>query len=120
MARLGRRHKRKMQGTSNYVKKPIPTTLPTHTPSNKRLRLQCKRQGGPDAAIEKSTPFQPEQLQSLHASLRHAINYIYIYLLDAPHEEHWGEGRHNFNPPPKTQTSTTHPPQDPPHTFEDS
>ena len=79
-----------MQGTSNYVKKLIPTTLPTHTPSNKRLRLQCKRQGGPDAAIEKSTPFQPQQLQSLHVSLRHAIYYIYIFLLDAPHKEHWG------------------------------
>ena len=90
MARIGRRHKRKMQGTSNYVKKTTSTTPATHPPSNKRLRLQHKRRGGSDATIAKFAPTEPSELQSQHVSLRHALYYFYVYVLDAPHKNHWG------------------------------
>ena len=119
MARIGRRYKRKMQGTSNYVKKAISTSPATPPPSSKRLRLQFKRQGGPDAVITKFTPFEPSELQSLHVSLRHALYYFYVFVLDAPHKEHWGEGRHNLYSLQKTYTCATHPPKDPPHTISD-
>ena len=81
-----------MQGTSNYVKKTTSTTPATPPPSNKQTRLKNKRQGGVDAAITKFAPTKPSELQSQHVSLRHAIYYFYVYVLDAPHKEHWGGG----------------------------
>ena len=55
MARIGRKYKRKMQGTSSYASiKPPPS--PSKTPSVKRQRLHYKRQGGADAALKKLSP----------------------------------------------------------------
>ena len=90
MGGIGRRYKRKMQGTSSYVKVVAPSPTP-HPPSVKRKRLKYKRNGGADTAIKRTIAHKMEQCaQPLSISLRHAIYYYYIHRLDGPHEEHWG------------------------------
>ena len=109
MARIGRKYKRKMQGTSSYVTIPPPPS-PSKTPSVKRQRVRFKREGGADAALKKTIADELEQGGTpLSTSLRHAIYYHFIHRLDAPHEEHWSgkEGtisviRHHLELPPHT------------------
>ena len=90
MGGIGRRYKRKMQGTSSYIKvvSPSPTS---HPPSVKRKRLKYKRNGGADTSIKRTIAHKLEQCaQPLSISLRHTIYYHYIQCLDGPHEDHWG------------------------------
>ena len=88
MTRIGRKHKRKIQGTSSYTKvKPPPP--PLNTPSVKRKQLHYKRKGGADTALKRTIANKLEQSGTpLNISLRHAIYYYYIHQLDAPHKEH--------------------------------
>ena len=73
MGGIGRRYKRKMQGTSSYVKAVASSPTP-HPPSVKRKRLKYKRNGGADTAIKRTIAHEMEQCaQPLSISLRHAI-----------------------------------------------
>ena len=75
MARIGRKYKRKMQGTSSYASiKPPPS--PSKTPSVKQKLPHYKRQGGADAALKRTIATELEQSGTpLNISLRHAIYY---------------------------------------------
>ena len=74
-----------MQGTISYIKKTIPLPQPS---SAKRQRIRYKRQGSNTyktiVTMELDQSLQPSDIH-----LRHAIYYVYVHVLDAPHEEHW-------------------------------
>ena len=90
MAGIGRKYKRKMQGTSSYAKVKPKSPTPSNPPSVKRSRIRYKRNGGADAALKRTIANELEQCkQPLKISLRNVIYYYYIHRLDAPHEEHW-------------------------------
>ena len=74
-----------MQGTSSYNKNATPLPQPS---SAKRQRIRYKRQGSntykTTVTMELDQSLQPSDIH-----LRHAIYYVYVHVLDAPHEEHW-------------------------------
>ena len=93
MARIGRKHKKKMQGTSSYVVNPDLLSQPSH----KRTRLKYKSRGISYATpAEHDTASKQEYAAPTYSntpveriSERYSIYYIWVYRLDAPPEEHW-------------------------------
>ena len=86
---IGRKKKKKMQGTSSYICK---TSQPSPS-SPKRIRIHYKRQGGITSIPKhKDIPF-PDQTDASRKCVRFAIYYFWLHDLDGPHKEHWnGKG----------------------------
>ena len=96
MGGIGRRYKRKMQGTSSYTKvKPIPP--PSNTPSVKQQRTRFKSNGGLDSTLKDTIAIEMDECkQPLQICLRNAIYYHFIDQLDCPYKEHWEEEMEQF------------------------
>ena len=91
MARIGRKYKKKMQGTSSYAKKVLSPNSPS-PPSNKRKRVNYKSRGISYAApIEYEYGYDVPNSKSPveRISTRYSIYYTWVYRLDAPPEKDW-------------------------------
>ena len=93
MPRIGRRYKRKKEGSSSYVKKnkiltPSPATKPSILPSVKRQRVKYKREGSSNHIAINLSKLMQEKVFSqilLNTSLHRAIYHQFMYIHDIPH-----------------------------------
>ena len=89
MARIGRKTKKKMQGTSSYAKKVVSPNSPS-PPSNKRKRVNYKSRGISHAAPIEHRKDSPDSKSPVdRISARYSIYYTWVNRLDAPPEEDW-------------------------------
>ena len=89
MAPIGRKKKKKMQGTSSYAKNVVSPNSPS-PPSNKRQRVKYKSRGISYAAPIEHRKDSPDSKSPVdRISARYSIYYTWVNRLDAPPEEDW-------------------------------